>query len=97
MPIKPRGKYRRSQKPSPGLTRYVEIGVPDITIAAWTPRPDGQPPLEQVHLIIELSELKEWPFLVRFKSPDTLGFLIEELARYRRQVWPDSAPIKPED
>jgi hypothetical protein len=37
--------------------------------------------------------LEEYQFVMRFKSPDTLGFLIEELAKYRRTVWPDAEPL----
>lgn len=69
---------------------------PQFEMAAWSPDPDGKLPAEQVHLIIhwpaELMELP--PMIVRFKSPDTLGFVIEELTRYRRQVWPESVQLK---
>lgn len=37
--------------------------------------------------------LGDVPLVIRFKSPDTLGFVIEELAYYRREVWPDAEKI----
>ena len=30
---------------------------------------------------------------MRFKSPETIGFLIEELIAYRRHVWPDASDL----
>ena len=33
---------------------------------------------------------------IRFKSPDTLGFFIEELIARRKRVWPDAQPINPD-
>jgi hypothetical protein len=90
--VKPRGKVTRSKKPSPG---FIRIGEPEsITIAAWSPRDDGQNPT-QVHFIFHISDLLGEVLLVmRFKSPDNLGFFIEELARYRREVWPEAEEVK---
>lgn len=88
--VKPRAKVIR-QGYSPGLEQLAEIE--DINIAAWCPDEKAQEPPEQVHFIFTIQGLPEWPMVVRFKSPDTLGFLIEELARYRREVWPDAEPL----
>lgn len=68
------------------------LQVEQWRIAAWTPRPDGQPPLEQVHILLDIESFP-YPVVMRFKSPDTLGFIIEELAKYRHQVWPDAEPV----
>jgi hypothetical protein len=45
-----------------------------------------------VHLILNIKDFP-YPCMLRFKSPDTLGSIIEELTRYRREVWPDAAPL----
>lgn len=93
MPIKPQGRYRRSKRAKPGLVKFVEMGLSEINLAVWTPRPKGEPPYEQVHFIIKLKGMEDTPMLLRFKSPDTLGFIIEELIRYRSEVWPDAKPV----
>ena len=90
--VKPRGKVIRSTNPKIG---YTAIGQPQIEILAWCPDENAQLPPEQVHFAIhwpvEMSDLP--PMVLRFKSPDTLGFFIEELSRYRREVWPDSESL----
>lgn len=86
---KPRGKIIRSYEPKPAFHPILE---PEITIAAWCSDPDAQGPPEQVHFIIHLGDNLP-PLVLRFKSPDSLGFFIEELARYRRHVWPDAEPV----
>lgn len=60
----------------------------------WCRDDRAELPPEQVHLIqhVRLDDV-EFDVLMRFKSPDTLGFLIEELTRYRREVWPESEPL----
>lgn len=88
--VKARGKVVRSTTPSLGLIQALEID--EIKIAAWCPDEDAKKPPEQVHLILRFQDL-DYPFLVRFKSPDTMGFLIEEMARYRREVWPEAEPL----
>jgi len=71
---------------------------PQIEIAVWCPDEQAKLPPEQVHLLVHWpAELADLPTLViRFKGPDTLGFLIEELARYRRLVWPGSESVQGE-
>lgn len=86
---KARGKVTRSLNAKVPDGSVILLGLPDLQIGAWRPA-DDRPP-EQVHLIFRLFDTP--PLVVRFKSPDTLGFLIEELARYRREVWPDSEPL----
>lgn len=89
--VKPRGEVKRSHTPKEAFS--TPIGEPSITIAAWCPDSEAKLPPEQVHLIFVISGLEEIPLILRYKSPDTLGFIIEELARYRRAVWPDSEPL----
>lgn len=86
----PRGKVEKKGF-HPGLEHFLEIS--QITVAAWCPDECAQQPPEQVHLIIEIEDLEDYPMAVRFKSPDTLAFLIEEMVTYRRTVWPDAPPL----
>jgi hypothetical protein len=88
---KARGNVTRTFMPQPG---YRKVCLPEkIEISAWCPDADGKAPPEQVHFAIHLTGL-DAPLLMRFKSPDTLGFFIEELARYRQAVWPEAEPVK---
>ena len=90
--IKPRGHITRSNVPKEG---YARIGEPTVQIVAWGPDLEGKAPPEQVHFIMHLPGL-ETPLVMRFKSPDSLGFFIEELARYRQKVWPEAEPVNVE-
>jgi hypothetical protein len=92
--VKPRGQVKRSTTPQ--KAHYAQLGEPAITIAAWCPDDEAKEPPEQVHLVHVIPGLEEYPLILRFKSPDTLGFLIEELTKYRREVWPDCEPVKGE-
>jgi hypothetical protein len=88
--VKPKGEVKRHGY-KPGLLQVLEVASTEI--AAWCPDEQAQQPAEQVHFILRVKGL-DYPFLVRFLGPDTLGFLIEELARYRREVWPDAEPLE---
>jgi hypothetical protein len=88
--VKPRGKVKRGGY-RPGMELFAEIE--ELDVAVWCPDEFAQEPPEQVHLIITLEGMKEIPLVMRFKSPDTLGFLIEQLAHYRREVWPGAEPL----
>jgi hypothetical protein len=90
MPIEPKGTVNRHKGFSPGLTQFFQVN--EWSIAAWCPDLKAEHPPTQVHLILDIEGSKAQT-LLRFKGPDTLGFLIEELARYRREVWPDAAPV----
>lgn len=92
--IKPHGEIVRSTTPKKAFV--WPLGDPEIRIATWCPDDAAQLPPEQVHLIIITPGLEKYPLAVRFKSPDTLGFLIEELAKYRREVWPDCEEVEVE-
>jgi len=94
MPIQPRGKIERSNTPKLG---YAVIGEPQFEIVAWCPDQEAKMPPEQVHFLLHLpAQLQAPPMVIRFKSPDTLGFFIEELIRYRREVWKDCQPVSGE-
>jgi hypothetical protein len=89
--IQPRGTVERSTTPRSG---YVRFGEPVVEILAWCPDAEAKAPPEQVHFVLHYPATMDVPpVLVRFKSPDTLGFIIEELIKYRRVVWPDSQPV----
>lgn len=88
--IRPRGKVIRSTVPQ---TAFHPLGEPELQIYAWCPDPDALYPPEQVHLQFKIPGLEDMPLTARFKTPDTLGFLIEELIHYRRTVWPNCEPV----
>jgi hypothetical protein len=88
--VKSRGKVIRTQNKKVPQGPVLLVGMPDIELGSWRPA-DDKPP-EQVHMLLHLgADLPS--IVVRFKSPDTLGFLIEELHRYRKEVWPDAEPV----
>ena len=88
--VKARGVVKRGGF-RPGLDQAAEIK--ELTIAGWCPDEAAQQPMEQVHLIATIGGLENWPLVFRFKSSDTMGFIIEELIRYRRQVWPEAEAL----
>jgi hypothetical protein len=92
MSIKPRGVLERHSIPKPG---FIALSEPQVQIAAWCPDDEAKLPPEQVHFIFNVQELT-LPLVLRFKSPDTLGFFIEELTKYRRTVWPDAEKVEGE-
>jgi hypothetical protein len=85
-----RGKIERHRRFSPGLITFFDIE--EIKVAAWCPDDKAQLPPTQVHLVFAMKDFPA-PVVLRFKSPDTLGVLIEELAHYRQEVWPDAEPL----
>lgn len=88
--VKPQGKVvHHGYKPVP--QRILE--VTEHSVAAWCPDKNALQPPTQVHFSMTVKDYR-FPFVIRFKSPDTLGHLIETLASYRRYVWPDSEPLE---
>lgn len=71
-----------------------DIPLEKISIQEWHPDLEAKLPAEQVHFIITIGD--ELKLALRFKSPDTLGFLIEELIAYRKKTWSDAEPINPD-
>jgi len=95
MSIKPLGEVERSDKPKKG---YMPIGEPQVEIAAWCPDKNAQLPPTQIHFIFHYpANMEVPPIVIRFKSPHSIGFFIEELIRYRRVVWPDSEKVTGEE
>ena len=88
---KPRGEVTYGGFSS-GLVKFLEVD--ETRIASWCPDDEAKLPPQQVHLIVKLKGLADVPLVLRFKSPDTLGFFIEELARYRREVWPNAEVVE---
>ena len=69
--------------------------IDSFRVAAWCPDLEAKKPLEQVHFVLNVEgDLRAT--VLRFKSPDTIGDLIDQLTEYRRHVWPDAEPIKGE-
>ena len=94
MAITPRGKIERTKGPRLGYSLALE---PQIEILAWCPDDEAKVPPEQVHFVVSWPVGLDFPPLViRFMSPDTLGFFIEELTRFRRFVWPDCKKVEGE-
>jgi hypothetical protein len=61
--------------------------IEDINVAEWCPTPDGSGPPEQVWLSFKVKGI-EARFVLRFKSPRTIGRLINNLRKHRDGVWP---------
>lgn len=74
------------------IKQFIPVSLEEIQIAAWCPDERAKEPAEQVHLSFRVKGVT-MPFAIRFLGPDTLAFLIEELARYRRHVWPEAEAV----
>lgn len=72
----------------------LDIPLEYIAIREWHSDDNAEQPPEEVHLILPLYDDVELG--IRFKSPDTLGFIIEELIAYRKSVWQDAEPVNPD-
>lgn len=98
-------KQRRIKPPkSLEVTRRKAVERPNaydlplemLSIVEWHPDLNAELPPEQVHLVLQLggeTEADKLDLLLRFQSPEALGFVIEELIAYRKNVWPDAEPI----
>lgn len=97
-------KRERRIAPAPGMevthdddvtpVNIYDIPFESVSIREWHPDKEAKRPGEQIHFVIVLDE--ETQLGLRFKSPDTLGFFIEELIARRKRVWPDAEPINPD-
>lgn len=76
----------------PAVDRYDIDPERGTKIYAWCPDQHAQQPPEQVHFAFNIEGLRK-QVLLRFKSPESLGFFIEELTEYRRIVWADAPPV----
>ena len=78
MTIKPQADYDRYREPKP-LDGYFITHDFELEIGAWSPDRAAQQPPREVHVVIHLNGIGV-PIALRFRGPDTLGFLIEEMA-----------------
>lgn len=62
-------------------------GIEEFRVAQFIPHDENAP--EELHILLKVDEFKH-PFIARFQSPDTLGYLIEELIAFRQRIWPES-------
>jgi len=76
---------------------YAIVEIDELTVGAWSPDSKPGGPVTQVHVEIKLKKpLANLPMMVmRYTSPRTLKVIIEQLIRYRTEVWPDAEPINP--
>ncbi len=63
-----------------------------ITIAEWCPNLDRKNPTE-VHMVIEIKG-SDFSMAIRFRGTDMLDRILNELIKYRRNVWPDAPRIE---
>ncbi|MCG9133158.1 hypothetical protein J5I95_15885 [Candidatus Poribacteria bacterium] len=90
--IKPRAEVSRFSDIS-GVN-ILDVPLEYISIREWHPDDNAEQPPEEVHVILPFDNVVELG--IRFKSPDTLGFIIEELIAYRKSVWQDADPVNPD-
>ena len=87
---------RRRTPPHPSMT--VERGkklpqgerayaIEEFRVAEFIPHNETE--THELHLLLKVKEFKS-PIVARFRTPDTIGFLIEELIAYRQKIWPES-------
>lgn len=95
--------HRKRTMPPPSveverLTKDKGVGrahmIKEMRIAEFHPHNETEH--AEVHLIMSVEGIKD-PLAVRFREPETLGFLIEELITYKKAVWPDSSMPFPLD
>ena len=92
--IKPQGEMTRGSK-----VTHAPLNIREIeswSIHEWHPDLEAKQPAEQIHLMFHVEGYSA-PLVIRFKSPDTIGFMIEELADYRNRVFPDAEPLFAEE
>lgn len=65
----------------------VEVPV-EFHIYNWTPRPNGEGPCEQVHLVMEMPDHPEIRFAMRLKSAAAVDDFIDQLIAHKLAVWP---------
>ena len=94
--VKPHTSMEVSVRKGPMKPDAVQREIEEIGIYAWCPDSQAKAPYEQVHLTLKLAR-SALAHVMRFTGPKTLGFFIEELAKYRRIVWPNCEPILGEE
>jgi hypothetical protein len=76
--------------PTP-LAGVAMFQIEDLNVAEWCPTPDGTGRPEQVHVVIRVTGFPH-PFVMRFKSPHSIGRFINNLRKHRDSVWPLEGP-----
>ena len=72
-----------------GLAGVAFLEVEDFDVAEWCPTPDGSGAPEQVWLTFQVKGI-DARHVIRFRSPRTIGRLINALRKHRDNVWPVS-------
>ncbi len=78
-----------SYQPGP----FVAYEIESLNIAQWSPEPLPGGQVTQVHLEIHVRGLPI-PLVLRFKDPDTLTAIIQQLIQHRNEVWPPQEPTE---
>ncbi|MCG8583718.1 MAG: hypothetical protein MI757_03305 [Pirellulales bacterium] len=85
------GKHRKprplSEPHGPSGQRFG-VRITEYTVGSWCPTPDGSGPAEAVAIQL-MTDLPDWSFMLRLKSPAAVDEMIEALKRHRNDVWPD--------
>ena len=88
---KPKRKSKNEITTAYGMEHPVNFSfIREITVAEFQPA-DQDADLE-IHMLIKCVGRKD-TMVMRFKSPDTIGDLIENLNFYRKRAWPDADKI----
>ena len=61
--------------------------IEEFRVAEFVPHNETE--VHELHLLLKVKGFQH-PIAARFRTPDTLGFLIEELIAYRQKIWPES-------
>lgn len=69
------------------LAGVAFMEIEEVHVAEWCPTPDGSGPPEQVWMTIKVKGV-DAQLVLRFKSPRTIGRLINNLRKHRDNVWP---------
>ena len=85
-----------TQRKGPATAPLHTKEIDSFRVASWCPDLEAKMPPEQVHFVLNVRDDNR-ATVVRFKSPDTLGDLIEQLTEYRRLVWPDAEHVVGEE
>lgn len=73
---------------APAYLKYFDVD--EIHIGAWCPDPLALTAPTQVHMALKIHGVDD-PVLCRWKGPDTLSTIIDQLIEYRNAVWPEVA------
>lgn len=97
-------RRKRIKPPNAKITRNSEVKsatvasyiIDSLNILEYHPDDEAKEPATQVHVQMQLKHVPDPVFMLRFKKPEILGFFIEELIAYRKNVWSEAEPINPD-